>query len=73
MSKKIKCLKVSPGMNFDEEYRRLDQSDETWKSVLEEIESCLDAQFLDHGWDGIKLKIELVELTLEQFAELEEP
>lgn len=68
----MKAYKItpSPDTRFDSLYVRDHGND--WKAILSPLEECFDEQYGEKDWTDIKVTIECVELTEEEWAEIEE-
>jgi hypothetical protein len=65
-------LKVDNFNGFDTWYARL-KVDKTWREVLDQIELVLDEKYLlnEDRLEGIKVSFEIVNLTREQYNQID--
>ncbi len=69
---KVKGFKITPSGNtsFDS---IIVKSGKTWREALTQVEASLEEQFLDDDipWAEIKVTVECIEMTEEEYDELE--
>lgn len=73
---KTRCFKITPGARTDVDSVII-KDEGNWGNVLSEVEQSLDRQWsvMDDGekdWADISVKVEGVEMTEDELAELEE-
>ncbi len=63
----MKCYKITPSGDTRLDSLYIQSQNDTWSDALGQVEVSLDAQFNDKDWCDIKVIIECVELTDEEW------
>ena len=70
--KKKRYYEIFPGIQSGHDSTIVPAGKENnWKSALEILESALDDQYSEDGWSDIKVTIKCLELTDEEFDDLD--